>query len=154
MLFNNNSESGSLENFNFDYNQFKQFLAKDTDFNQPKVLDELVLLGDSAFFDFSKEALHKEAIKIINYLKINYLSARMKEIQAAQKIHKCTFSASAWPENNKKFPFVDFQVYSFKSCKLNLSHLVSFPDIGKFNKRNFSVPGDLFGIQTFSKITG
>ncbi|MDA3839734.1 MAG: DNA primase [Patescibacteria group bacterium] len=65
----------------FSYSQFRDYLEKEADQNQPKILDELVILGDRDFFEYDNEKARAELIEIIKNIKQSYLSQRKKEIE-------------------------------------------------------------------------
>ncbi len=70
----------SREN-SFSYSQFRDYLEKEADQNQPKILDELVILGDRDFFEYDNEQARAELIEIIKNIKQSYLGQRKKEIE-------------------------------------------------------------------------
>jgi len=63
------------------YSQFREYLEKEADENQPKILDELVILGDRDFFEYTSEQAKTELLEIIKSIKQVYLGHRKKEIE-------------------------------------------------------------------------
>ena len=77
----NNSIGETSEDKTFSYSQFRDYLEKEADQNQPKILDELVILGDRDFFEYDNEQAKTELIEIIKNIKQVYLGQRKKEIE-------------------------------------------------------------------------
>lgn len=77
----NNSIGETSEENNFSYSQFRDYLEKEADQNQPKILDELVILGDRDYFEYDNEQARAEIIEIIKNIKQAYLGIRKKEIE-------------------------------------------------------------------------
>ena len=77
----NNLVGETSEDNNFSYSRFRDYLEKEADQNQPKILDELVILGDRDFFEYDNEQARAEIIEIIKNIKQAYLGQRKKEIE-------------------------------------------------------------------------
>lgn len=77
----NNSTGETSREDSFSYSNFRDYLEKEADQNQPKILDELVILGDRDFFEYDNEKARAEIIEIIKNIKQSYLTQRKKEIE-------------------------------------------------------------------------
>jgi len=62
----------------FDYQSFKSKLAGQ---NLVQLADSLVLLAEKDFFDFDQDLVRDEMIKTVEFLKRDYYSTQLKEIQ-------------------------------------------------------------------------
>jgi len=76
----NLSEDTSSES-TFSYSNFREYLEKEAEQNQPKILDELVILGDRDFYEYDTEKAKEELMEIIRNIKQSYLSQRKREIE-------------------------------------------------------------------------
>lgn len=79
------SESREFENaVKMDYQNIRDWLkneAQESDItNKLQILDRLALLADKDFSEYDQNSAKIEIINIINYLKKNYLSKRLKEL--------------------------------------------------------------------------
>jgi len=77
----NNSTGETSREDSFSYRNFRDYLEKEADQNQPKTLDELVILGDRDFFEYDNEMARAEILEIIKNIKQAYLVQRKKEIE-------------------------------------------------------------------------
>jgi len=78
-----NTITNSGQEIKIEYNEFKGWLTKenpDID-DKIKVFDRLILLGDRDFYDFDDVQVKAEIINTAKFLKKDYLSHRMKEIE-------------------------------------------------------------------------
>ena len=86
-IINNDFQDSNLNGDGslIDYENYRNWLAEENknqdENNQLKLLEKLVILGDEEFYDFQEEQVKRELIKIISYLKKNYLLLRMREIE-------------------------------------------------------------------------
>ncbi|PLX21281.1 DNA primase [Candidatus Parcubacteria bacterium] len=78
---NNLSDDESSTSEGFNYSGFREYLEKESDQDQPKKLDELVVLGDRDFFEQNNDFAKREIISIIQNIKRVYLNNRRTEIQ-------------------------------------------------------------------------
>lgn len=79
------TESGQGDFFEINYHNFKEWLARAEAESagresQLRFLDKLAILADKDFTELSHDEAKAEIIKIITFLKRNYLSHRLKEI--------------------------------------------------------------------------
>jgi len=79
--------STTVEIKDLEYNDFRQWLAENknennsSEYDQLKLLDRLVFLGERDFFELEKEQAKNEIIKIIHFLKKSQLIKRRLEIE-------------------------------------------------------------------------
>lgn len=66
--------------FNFDYPEFRNLLAEE-DSSLTAYADQLVLLAEKDFFDFSQDLIRKEILEDVKSLKKDYLKSELKKIE-------------------------------------------------------------------------
>lgn len=70
--------------FNFDYAEFRKLLA-DEDPPLTAYADQLVLLAEKDFFNFSQDLIRKEILENVKFLKKDYLKSELKKIEEKVK---------------------------------------------------------------------
>ncbi|MFH0819709.1 MAG: DNA primase [bacterium] len=66
--------------FNFDYPEFRNLLAEE-DSSLTAYADQLVLLAEKDFFDFSQDLIRKEILEDVKSLKKDYFKSELKKIE-------------------------------------------------------------------------
>lgn len=66
----------------FDYSHFQDKIKES---NLASLADTLVLLAEKDFFDFDLESIKNELVRMINFLKRNYFSTQLKELEVKIK---------------------------------------------------------------------